>query len=373
MATRFPPGSSDSNKSILTATGLKGDQGDPALSVVLQAPSIVIPCDNDDANPVFTEAGSQVYILKAGVVQTGWTLVYGSGVNCTGAVDNASEPREVGITAITDDTGYAVFTATKSGEVTQNFRFYFARGKAGVQGATGSTGSAGSTGATGAAGPAGGDGTGLVIAHKTITVEAGETVTKQDYGDGALQLNYSGAHGLSVGDFVWVFQSGVYDNGYGVVEVVDSDSVKLLATYDATGGTVTAFGTDNFRALNDAVNQVIQFVDIIPYGAKVLEWQLLYSDDNSGTIDPVTVDIGDVAAITLDSITPNWLNGAYLSNEGEVVARDRRSVVPMLTSSYDTIYLDITPTAGNLWDGVLATFELEFFLAYINYDPTYTP
>ena len=146
----FPPSSSDSSKPILVATTLSGDQGDPALYTVPVSPVVPIPCDNDGTNPVYTSATSKIYILKAGAVQTGWTLAYVDGSGCTGTVNNTVEPRTATIANVSAISGYANFTAAKSGEETLYFRVYFAKMPEGATGAKGDTGDTGAKGDTGA-------------------------------------------------------------------------------------------------------------------------------------------------------------------------------------------------------------------------------
>jgi len=371
--SKYPPRSSDSSKLILTRTGLKGDQGDPALYVILQTPVIGIPCDNDGSNPILGAAISEVHVLKAGVLQTGWTLAYTSGFQCTGTVNNTVEPRLCYISTVSGAMGWASFTATKSGEITQTFKLYFVKVPEGADGPTGSTGAKGDTGAAGAAGAAGADGTGLVVVHKTMTVEAGDTVTKSDYGDGTLQLDYGAAHGLVVGDWVRVVQTGVYDDNRPVHTVVDSDNIKLDIAYDATAGTVTAYDMKDFQSVLEIGSQFVAFNEVIPQGAKVLEFQIICTDDNSGAIWPIAVRIGTNYTGNLTEVIGSWLNGDYVYQEGVVVSRDRRSTISMNIAGDQSLYIQAIAGYMDEWSVALANYQLELFVAYIAYPLGWTP
>ena len=147
-------------------------------------------------------------------------------------------------------------------------------------------------------------------------MDAGDTVTKQDYGDGKLQINYSGAHGLLLGEFVRVYQSSVYDFSGPIIEVVDSDSIKMDIAYDATAGTVKAFDMKEFQQMANNDPQLVGFKDITPNGAKILEWQLLYTNDESGAVNPVTASIDDSYLGNMTSMNGSWLNGHYFTAEG---------------------------------------------------------
>lgn len=368
---RFPPGSSDASKLFLASTGLKGDAGDPALYVILQSPVIPIPVDKDGLNPNYSNK-SEVYIMEAGAVQTGWTLAYVSGNACEGDIDNGVSPPTVQVISHVAPTGYAIFTATKPGEITQTFRLYFAEQKTGADGATGATGPTGSAGGTGATGAAGADGTGLVVIHKEMTVNAGDTVTKSDFGDGLLQLDYGTAHGLQLGDWVRVYQSGVYDDKRPVINVIDSDNIKLDIAYDATAGTVTSYDLTNFQNITEYGPQHIAFNDIIPQGAKVLEFQIKCTDDNSSAILPVSIRIGTAYYGDLLSVIGSWLNSDYVYQEGVVVSRDKRSTVSMNIADDYALYLEAIPSSDSWGIGML-NYTLELFIAYIAYPLTWTP
>ena len=160
---RFPTSGSDSSKPFITGTLIKGDQGFPALYVIVQTPTVAIPCDNDGGNPVVAGAISEVHVMKAGALQTGWNLAYDSGLNCTGAVNNGPEPGECYIASVSGAYGYADFTATKAGEVTQGFRMHFTKVPEGATGATGAKGDDGDAGDAGSTGATGSDGTGVVV------------------------------------------------------------------------------------------------------------------------------------------------------------------------------------------------------------------
>lgn len=368
---RFPPGSSDSNKNILTATGLKGDQGDPALNVVLQVPSVVIPCDNDNSNPVYTNAESQVQILKAGVIQTGWTLAYVSGVSCVATVDNGVEPREVSITSISADSGYANFTAIKSGEVTQTFRFYFARGKAGTVGATGSTGSTGSTGAVGPTGPAGADGTGIIIVKKDIVVLPYQVGTSADAGGDNTWIDFASPHGFTDEQVVRVGSdvTGVLGTMYTAFYV----SPTRIRTYIPFGevGIVTmyVYDAENLRSIPDNLPQNIHFApNIVPVGAKILEWQFFIKNFTGTLPGPLAVSIGP--DFYPDPAYNDWLASQYLTTKRALVSRDRRSETDMVIVDDFQLHfrIDCYPY---FWSTAAVDIELQFLLAYIDYDPDY--
>lgn len=370
---RYPASVPDSSRTFLTSTGLKGDQGDPAIYAFPAVPVVPIPCESDGSSPVYTSATSQILIMQGGNLLTGWTLAYVSGSNCTGSVNNGVEPRTATIAAVTAASGYAEFTATKAA-TTLRFRLYFAKVYKGEKGDTGDTGAAGPAGDPGPAGAAGADGTGLVVVHKTITVDSGETVTKEDYGDGNLQINYSSAHGLTLGEYVWVLQAGVYDGGYEILEVVDEDSLKLDVAYVATAGTVTAFDMKHLRDVANGTTQVVAFDNIIPHGSKILEWQLLQIDDNVGNMNPLTVTIGRVAYGNVEASDYEYLQGEIFDGEGVLKFRDRRATIPMnISGTKHDIFIQITPSGGDQWNAELLTLEMEFFIAYINYAPTWAP
>lgn len=369
----FPASSSDSSKPFLVSNTSVGPQGLPALYVILQSPVIPIPVDNAGANPNYSNK-SEAYIMKAGTFQSGWTIAYVSGNACVGDVDNGVSPPTVQIISHVAPTGYAIFSATKSGEVTQTFRLYFSEQQEGADGPTGATGATGAAGGTGATGAAGSDGTGLVTIHKTISVAAADTVTKSDFGDGLLQLDYGSAHGLVLGDWVRVVQTGsVYDDNRPVIDVIDADNIKLDIAYDATAGTVVAYDMKNFQDLAEANPQCVAFNDIIPHGAKVLEFQILCSDDDSGAIvSPIAIRIGTTYTGDLAAVVGDWLNGDYVYEEGVVIARDKRSTIPMNIANAYNIYIEALAGPAT-WNSYLINYELELFISYIAYPITWTP
>ena len=62
---------------------------------------------------------------------------------------------------------------------------------------------------------------------------------------------------------------------------------------------------------------------------------------------------------------------------GDLIARDRRGTkVGMILGETD-LFIMVIPSGGggspDDWDTEMLNFELEFFLSYINYAPTYTP
>lgn len=375
--SRFPPGSSDSNKSILTATGLKGDQGDPALSVVLQVPSVIIPCDNAKENLVYTFAESEVQILKAGVLQTGWTLAFTTGSNCTGAVDNGVEPRVASIDVVFDvgpgafDAGYAEFSATKSGEVTQTFRLYFALGVQGDVGATGATGITGDTGAAGATGPAGADGTGIIIVKKDIVVLPYQTGTTADGGGDLTFIDFGAPHGFLDGQSVRVGSdvTGVAGSFY-VAEYISTTRIRTHIPFSEVGIiTVYVYDGENLRDIPDYQPQIISFTpSIVPLGAKVLEWQLFIKDFTGTLPGPLAISIGPEPYN--DPAYNDWLAGAYLNAKGALVSRDRRSETDMVIVDDFGLHLRVD-CYPYWWSTAANDIELQFLLAYIDYDPDY--
>jgi hypothetical protein len=372
MTVRFPTTISDTNREILTKTSLKGDTGDSAWNIFPKSPIIPIPCDNDGSNPVYTSASSEILIMRANLVQTGWTLAYVSGSGCNGTVNNTVEPRQASIANVSAPSGYAEFTATKDGVVLL-FRLYFSKVPEGATGSAGATGATGPAGAAGATGAAGSDGTGLVVVKKEITVGTGVSVSKQDYGDGNLQINYPSSHGLLQGDYVWIYLSGVYNGGYEVLTVVDADSVKLNVAYSAAVGTVTAYDAGKFRALADNSPQVVALNNFVPYGSKVLEWHIIWADANPPNVNPVSIDFGDTMVGNLGTMYGNWITGGLLTAEGSVLSRDRRSTLALNVTAAKNMYLMLTPGGPELWNTYLQTIKLELLLAYINFNPTYTP
>ena len=366
--SRFPPSSSDSSKPILIASDLKGDTGSSPVYVYPAVPVIPIPCDNDGSNPVYSAATSDILVYLGSVLQTGWTLAYVTGSNCTGSVNNAVEPRTATIAAVTDIAGYAEFTAAKLG-TTLIFRVYFSKVPEGATGASGVTGPTGSTGATGSVGATGSDGTGVVVIKKTITIDAGVVVaSKEDYGDGTLQMNFASAHGYTLGDFVYIYGATIYDNEVIITEIVDSDSIKVDIAYSGLGGTLTCYDQKLLRSVASIAAQNVGFNDIIPVGAKILEWQLMMTDlDNLPNYYPLTVSIG--TSRYSSSGYNSWLSGAYMQDLGQIISRDRRSTVSMSKLVADS-WLRFTPGI-NFSDSQYDGMEFQFLIAYINYAPDY--
>ncbi len=277
---RFPPGSSDSSKPVLVATTLSGDQGDPALYTVPASPVVPIPCDNNGTNPVYDSATSQIWILKAGAVQTGWTLAYISGSGCTGTVNNTVEPRTATIADVSADSGYANFSATKSSEETLYFRVYFSKMPEGAIGDTGAAGAKGDTGAQGDQGAAGNDATGLIVQKKVIEVRDSKTAAVTNNGSGFMRLTFGSVHGYVLGEKITFGDNGaVYDMGglaY-ITNVVNTTVIDIDYTYLGNANVDTwscwhlGRGGSYYPFINTASSQYLDFENTIPVGAKLQE------------------------------------------------------------------------------------------------------
>lgn len=125
---------------VKVTNGLKGDTGDAGVNAimgVLSNDTHTVPTDSAGNNGNFGGATSTLTIYQGASVSTGWTIVQTrSNVTVTEATSSATAT----VTAMSADTGYVEFTASKSGYSNVVKRFTLTKNKQGIQGGTGSTG-----------------------------------------------------------------------------------------------------------------------------------------------------------------------------------------------------------------------------------------
>jgi len=114
---------------VKVTNGSNGTNGTNAIIGVLSNDSHSVPTDSAGANGNFTGAVSTLTIYEGASVATGWTIVQTrSNVTVTEATSSATAT----VTAMSADTGYVEFTASKSGYANIVKRFTLTKNKSGA-------------------------------------------------------------------------------------------------------------------------------------------------------------------------------------------------------------------------------------------------
>lgn len=114
---------------VKVTNGTNGANGTNAIMGVLSNDSHSVPTDSAGANGNFTGASSTLTIYEGASVATGWTIVQTrSNVTVTEATSSATAT----VTAMSADTGYVEFTASKSGYANIVKRFTLTKNKSGA-------------------------------------------------------------------------------------------------------------------------------------------------------------------------------------------------------------------------------------------------
>jgi hypothetical protein len=125
---------------VKVTNGEKGDTGSTgaaAIIGVLSNETHTVPTDSAGNNGNYGGATTTLTIYQGASVSTGWTIVQTrSGVTVTEATSSATAT----VTAMSADSGYVEFTASKSGYADVVKRFTLTKNKQGIKGDTGNTG-----------------------------------------------------------------------------------------------------------------------------------------------------------------------------------------------------------------------------------------
>ncbi|QOV08250.1 hypothetical protein Kirov_51 [Bacillus phage Kirov] len=114
---------------VKVTNGTNGTNGTNAIMGVLSNDSHSVPTDSAGGNGNFTGAVSTLTIYEGASVATGWTIVQTrSNVTVTEATSSATAT----VTAMSADTGYVEFTASKSGYANIVKRFTLTKNKSGA-------------------------------------------------------------------------------------------------------------------------------------------------------------------------------------------------------------------------------------------------
>lgn len=118
---------------VKVTNGTNGANGTNAIMGVLSNDSHSVPTDSTGGSGNFTGASSTLTIYEGASVATGWTIVQTrSNVTVTEATSSATAT----VTAMSADTGYVEFTASKSGYSNIVKRFTLTKNKAGANGSS---------------------------------------------------------------------------------------------------------------------------------------------------------------------------------------------------------------------------------------------
>jgi hypothetical protein len=134
-ATNITPTYPTTSNTYWTLYTVKGADGASGVVIDLSNDTAVIPTDATGNNGIFTNATTTASIyVGASDTSASWTFAQTASTGITSTASNLN--RTVAITAMTTDTGYIDFTATRSGYPNQTIRFTIAKAKAGSAGAT---------------------------------------------------------------------------------------------------------------------------------------------------------------------------------------------------------------------------------------------
>jgi hypothetical protein len=298
----FPPGSSDSSKTILQATTLKGDPGNGGISVIVNSQNIIIPADSDNSNPDFGNNSSEFSIYQGNALvgspadANGWSMEITSQVNCTASIDSTLKTI---VSAITSDTSYYTVRLYKTGYSDLNIVVNVHRLQKGEQGIQGIQGIQGATGATGPIGATGAPGTGLVMKKYTIEVKAPVVPTVTNNGSGFIRLTFPSPHGMELGEILAVSDSTLIlqTETAEITSVIDTTKVDIDVAYTASGS-ADVWSMRHFRHggsrgnldYDNADPQKLRFPLIFPEGAKLNEFAIIKIA--GATNYPITISAG---------------------------------------------------------------------------------
>lgn len=123
---------------VKVTNGSKGDKGDAgvnAIMAVLSNDSHTVPTDEDGNSGNFAGAVSTISIYEGATdVTTSWTV---SQTRSNVTVTEATSSKTATVTAMSADSGYVEFTATRSGYATITKRFTLSKNKKGTTGIDG--------------------------------------------------------------------------------------------------------------------------------------------------------------------------------------------------------------------------------------------
>jgi len=359
----FPNKSGENSRTIFQGR-VQSVTGLPSLYMIPQTPVIQIPCDNDDGNPVFSGAESEIYIYKGGVLQTGWVVEEVTTSNMSATINTGVEPNTVTVSAISADIGYIDLKATKANESNQYCRLMVVRAKAGVKGDTGDTGSKGDTGDTGPAGTGN-----VAIIEKTITVDSYLYNNCQNANNGgSLRIIYPEAHGLSEDDYVHVFYTAVYDDVVQVISVDSANQITVDLSYEAavSGNYITVFDPQKLARVDNTDNQFLVFDDIITTDRRILEMHLHCTDDDNKT--------GEIRWSSGLFIYPStgynsYLDSVRIDRDYDIGSCDLRAELPsiILTNDEQELWLYIDNISTENWLSDYLNLEFKLVVAYIDY------
>jgi hypothetical protein len=368
MSKKFKEQHIDSTHPFTQVSLSKGEAGDDAIYCIPSRGNIPVPCDSNNANPVYTGAVSYLRVLRAGLIiadestANGWSASVTAISNGTGSISGLTFTLE----SITDAVGYVDISISKSGENTLYARIYFFRIHKGVTGDQGIQGIQGIQGATGAAGAVGNDGDGVVIVKKKIRlIDAEQT---GDVGDDSGSICYLNGHGFEVGENVEITNSIAYDYDgiYVVSEVVDVDSFRLEGLTYVSDGVVSFTNLSNIRNVNPRSGQSIYLTDIIPEKYKAFG---IFIYCSSFDITAATPTVVLYAGTGLPNDHYNLIYSKYISYEGDQIDEDISSLsfFSDVLDSKKTFYLYLfIQSWTNRFDD-FNDLELELNIACYNY------
>jgi len=365
---RFPAQSPDSGKEFLEATTFKGDPGDPGRVILASPPFIAIPCDDDDSNPVFTNAESFFYIIDGNQIiadnatPDGWSVSVESQTDCTvGLTGNLG----IAVSAITADTAECVIKASKAAENDLYARIYIKRINKGEKGDQGDKGVKGDTGSPGSTGAAGSDGTGVVVEKFVVECRASVPGDATNYGDDKIRLDFDSAHGFVVGEYLLVLDAAPAEAV--ILEVISSTAVKIDKGYLADVNDIPIYSMRHFRSIADGVGQILRFDNVWAVGDKPWELFLIMDDEDAGEDLTCSAGYAQYPAsgynYFINSKVYNSaedIDGANLLDLSSAVVWKRPMV--SATDPRKDVYLYGLPYPGNTWSADYSgvTFELHF-------------
>ena len=383
----FPAQSPDSSKPILQATTLKGDQGDPGISIVPSYNALLIPCDFDDGNPDFTLAEVEFRLFEGKTevgsqgTPNGWVISIISQIGCTASI---SDNLMIEVTAITQDSAYYIARLTKSGYSSLDYQMNVHRVHDGEQGIQGITGDTGLTGDTGAGGPTGTPGTGLVMIKKVIEVKLPYAAQASDAGGGWLNLNFGEAHGLAVGDQVLMSGPSYSGGEYSVETVVDTDNIEIDETWAGNevvdlwdmhhfkqGGSRGAYDFDSFPD-----PQTVHFPNLVPIGGKLDQFAIIELVDYPFPQSSMYAGYAPYLQSGYNSYM-SARNLRFIGNmwQADLYDNNRTDYQINFLKNNDVkrdLYISMTTAYGSTQWSAYSNAQFEFHLAYKFFDTAFT-
>lgn len=377
----FPPSASDTSKTILQATTLKGDPGEPAVIAIPYPAAAAVLCDNDGSNPQLPEVVSVAIIegneLLADMSSSnGWSVSVESTSSCT--VSQFSTTIGVQFTAVTADRGYAVLKHSKTGYDDIYSRVYYFKAYQGEKGDQGDQGDKGDTGATGSQGPQGDPGTGLVVVKKTITVDAlasRNLNNMQAYDNSGLAFKtYGGNHGYSLGEHIHHenFTNSSYNGDFVISEIVDSTEYRITGPTYISYDSGDSWPWERFsKNMSDTDGpQDLWFKNIIPEDGGILLGLNLVMITDAEEYIPLTCYVG------YDQYNATgwnaYMNGIAFYDEGQQQKWPTSQFVHnAMNTSFNSqfltdIWLRAVPTVNKSWSIKYLNCKFNLFVFYIS-------